>query len=617
VDTHNVSFGAPHVNWESQPQILTGAAAGENPENGSFAPRSSPPTPRQDIAARHIEYLTGSADIECCFRLLQDDKETKATAPGRNLTGRLADLWPVIEANQACGYGAFVIVNEGGHCDRAITRVRALFVERAHANIVVIAEPGAGKTPAIDAMKAPLKAIEDTWQEEDQRRSGEYELATKIYAKREKAYLEKFTTSAPISGGAMMPDNGAPVAPPKPQRRRVILNDTTTEAAMEVLRDNPRGVLNVQDEMSGFLAGFDAYRNGTTGKDRAFWTQADNGGSYSVDRVGKRFHVTNLSVNTLGGIQPEKMRELAGDLAPDGYMQRAFAIMARNERAEEIDRAVNTEAEAAYGRLLERLLAMEPSIPARAITLSTEAHGHRKMVEQVAAAYARLPTTTAALRQHLAKWPGKFCRLLLTYHAIECVARGGKLAPEVSGATAERAMRFMLMFILPHALRFYDEFFRDVEVVGTDARWIAGYILAHKLDRITARDLKRVYTNLNGSDDRCKAAMRVLADCRWVGEPEQRRIGGGEGLYWAVNHRVHVLYAERAIAEKTQREATKAGIIAAKTVIRAAREALSVLSVRAREIENTSDDDDEKYNSVSCPRTDSTDSGDPFLNVQY
>src|SRR5207245_274318 len=132
-------------------------------------------------------------------------------------------------------------------------------LERAHANILIVAEPGGGKTPAINAMVAPLKDIEDEWQEEDARYLVNYELAMKIHAVREKEYLAKFKTTTHLAGGAEMPGNGAPVPPPKPQRRRIIVNDTTIEAIMDVLKDNPRGVLNVQDETTGFIASWDTY----------------------------------------------------------------------------------------------------------------------------------------------------------------------------------------------------------------------------------------------------------------------------------------------------------------------------------------------------------------------
>ncbi len=43
----------------------------------------------------------------------------------------------------------------------------------------------------------------------------------------------------------------------------------------------------------------------------------------------------------------------------------------------------------------------------------------------------------------------------MIFHAIECVSREEGLAHEVAAETAERAARFMLRFLLPHAMRFY------------------------------------------------------------------------------------------------------------------------------------------------------------------
>lgn len=80
-------------------------------------------TPQFVAAARHIELLAGSADTDCHFRLVRNIGE------GRNLSGRITDLWPEILAGQRDGWQVFVVVNEGGHTARSIVRVRALFVD--------------------------------------------------------------------------------------------------------------------------------------------------------------------------------------------------------------------------------------------------------------------------------------------------------------------------------------------------------------------------------------------------------------------------------------------------------------------------------------------------------
>ena len=88
-----------------------------------------------------------------------------------------------------------------------------------------------------------------------------------------------------------------------PKQERLRLEDTTMEAAQEVLRDSPNGVLLLQDELSGWFGAMDKYSGGGRGsqKDRAFWLQAFNGGSYMVNRIGRgAMAIPNLSVSLLG-----------------------------------------------------------------------------------------------------------------------------------------------------------------------------------------------------------------------------------------------------------------------------------------------------------------------------
>ena len=110
-----------------------------------------------------------------------------------------------------------------------------------------------------------------------------------------------------------------------------MIMDTTIEAAQEILKDSPNGVLLDQDELSGWFGSMDKY-SGARGaqKDRAFWLQAYNGGSYTVDRVTRgSVFIPNLSVSILGGIQPEPIRKLADGGEDDGLLQRFIPIMLR------------------------------------------------------------------------------------------------------------------------------------------------------------------------------------------------------------------------------------------------------------------------------------------------
>ena len=61
-------------------------------------------------------------------------------------------------------------------------------------------------------------------------------------------------------------------------------------------------------------------------KDRAFWLESYNGGSYTVNRVQRGMvFVEHLSVSMLGGIQPEPICRIAGDTVDDGLLAAVHA----------------------------------------------------------------------------------------------------------------------------------------------------------------------------------------------------------------------------------------------------------------------------------------------------
>jgi hypothetical protein len=115
----------------------------------------------------------------------------------------------------------------------------------------------------------------------------------------------------------------------RPRQLRVRFEDATIEAAQEVLRDSPGGVLCLQDELSGWFGSMDKYtgQHGAA-KNRGFWLQAWNGGEYPVDRIGRGAAVIeNLSVSLLGGVQPEVLRKLMAGSVDDGLLQRTLIVM--------------------------------------------------------------------------------------------------------------------------------------------------------------------------------------------------------------------------------------------------------------------------------------------------
>ncbi len=340
-----------------------------------------------------------------------------------------------------------------------------------------------------------------------------------------------------------------------------------------MLRDNPGGVLNYQDEMAGWFASFDCYRNGAHGKDQSFWLQTDDGGAYNRDRAaaGGSFHVPNASCCFIGGIQPDKLRPLVKTLASDGFLQRTFPIYGRESAVGELYQDENSPAKEAYERLIEAVARLDPASAAQPIIYDWEADIVRRRIEAVAVALARLPTTPAHLQQHLRKWRGKVTQMVLLFHVIECVSRGKAPGEIVPIETVERVEAFMLRFVLPNAVRFYSEFFRGASVADDDAHWFAGYILAHKGGTgHLPRSLPAAHNRLNPKTEgyRIMEAMAVLGNASWVGEAitDPRT----QSTSWTVNPKVHVRFAALAAVEKARREAERRKIEEAAATVKKA-----------------------------------------------
>jgi hypothetical protein len=106
---------------------------------------------------------------------------------------------------------------------------------------------------------------------------------------------------------------------------RLILRDLATEIVAPILSRDPRGSNVLRDELAGWIGSMDRYIN-KAGGDRAFWLQAFNGGNYTKDRAGSgqrrgdgSIFVENCSLNVIGGIQPNRLREMA-DLTDYGLL---------------------------------------------------------------------------------------------------------------------------------------------------------------------------------------------------------------------------------------------------------------------------------------------------------
>ncbi|MGO8645149.1 DUF3987 domain-containing protein [Rhizobium ruizarguesonis] len=404
------------------------------------------------------------------------------------------------------------------------------WLESARIWVALVGLPSTMKSPMIAAATRPLKAI-------DARLYGSFAEAKAAYDELSKD--EKKGVSAP-------------------RHTRLRLEDTTIEAAQEVLKDSPDGVLLLQDELSGWFGSMEKYSGGGRGsaKDRAFWLQAFNGGSYTVNRVGRGSSViSNLSVSLLGGIQPEPIRAIAKDMHDDGLLQRLFPIVLRSGTLGKDEPMPDVVG--AYAALVERLTQLRTPLRGGMQEVPVRfSQAAQRVWQEVTARNHDLATgwegVNLKLAAHCGKFNGLFARLCLLWHCIE--SKSGRPASTINEDVAVRVRDFLYKFLYPHSISFY------TDIVGLTDRQdavlaTAGYILSKGLHKITLRDLKRGDTIMRALDPfQADGVMQQLDALGWISPVPSVRKDSRE---WAVDTRVFEIYAERAEAEKERRERTR------------------------------------------------------------
>jgi hypothetical protein len=207
---------------------------------------------------------------------------------------------------------------------------------------VVVAEPGDKKTPAQKAALAPVWRAQERFKRE--------------YREKYEAYEEELRQWKADERAAAKEGEPAPPKPEEPTLRHAVVDDVTVERLADILDETPRGVVSVQDELSGWILGMNQYKAGGKGADRQFWLRVWSNASVKVDRKSRRIPaiIAEPWVSVIGAIQPEILPGL--DIGRnDGMMDRFLYSYPEPQHAKHTDDEVSAAAEHAvlelYGKL--------------------------------------------------------------------------------------------------------------------------------------------------------------------------------------------------------------------------------------------------------------------------
>lgn len=407
---------------------------------------------------------------------------------------------------------------------------------------VVIGDPSAGKSPAIGPFRDALATIEARWNDDYSQRILAHEIASEAADEaRERWKGEVRDAQARGVPPPLAPE--AAVAPSRPERRTLVMGDTTAEKVARVAASNPRGVAIVRDELAGFIGGFNAYKGGRGG-DRAMYIEAYEGKPYTVHRVKEDapIVVARLSVSILGGIQPDRLQEIIDD-ADDGFLPRCALVwpdpaeikrptvsLPREEIAAALQRLADLPTQADdRGELLPIVIRLADE----AIELPYELWGRLRHGEDDA---------SGPLKGFIGKARGLALRLALVIAHLPYAFGADDEPPAIiSAADMEAACTLVETYFLPMAARAFGE--AALPQAWRDGARLARWIHRIRPGAINGRELVRGEIkgapSFNKDVARAKTALAFLEDAGWI-RHDSKVTGGRRRLDYSVNPAVLV-----------------------------------------------------------------------------
>lgn len=404
-----------------------------------------------------------------------------------------------------------------------------------------VGPPGVLKTPALREPQAPIRELQAKALDDFEKDKITFAADELVY--QEKVKLERTNLKERLKN--KQPNNAKNDArdliedePVSPICKRYVVNDTTVERLQEILSENPNGVLQFRDELTGFLKQMDKPGHET---DRAFILEAWNGdGSHTSDRIGRGMtHVEHACLSIVGGIQPGPLKAYFAGVAhgsgcDDGLLQRFQLLVYPDIRKVwlNVDRAPDLIARRnAHAVFTELKDLKEP----QRVGAKTDAEGglpYVRFSEQAQEVFdnwrhelesrLRAGDMSPALESHLSKYRSLVPSLALLIH----LANGD---PESVGIESLRAALAWAVYLESHAKRIY------APVLDPDME--SAKALLQKLKEGKLSDeftIKQVYgshwRNLTNSSQ-ARTAINILVDFGWLTAEEMQTAGAPRTLY--------------------------------------------------------------------------------------
>jgi hypothetical protein len=229
----------------------------------------------------------------------------------------LADLARETSTYLPCPIDFFAVpalVVAGAGIGRSVAlAVKESWIESPLLYAVMVGQPGTTKSPALRIAASPVWELAGEMKFKYELDKLEAERLKGEADERKKAY-RKEGLSAPR--GDEIPD---------PVLTRIVMVNATCEAIGPILAENPRGMVMIHDELSGWINSMNQYKGGK-GDDRQFWLSIWNGSPICIDRVRHENREPTMVYNPFLGVTgmmcPDMLGDISDDELKDGFLDR-------------------------------------------------------------------------------------------------------------------------------------------------------------------------------------------------------------------------------------------------------------------------------------------------------
>jgi hypothetical protein len=379
--------------------------------------------------------------------------------------------------------------------------------------------PSTKKTPALDETRKPILELQAAAREVFKKEFKEYEIDAKFYEKDAYKILKESATKADYK--LKMVDCPQP---PPPVLRRYETNDITTPKLAQFLAENPIGLQQSRDELTGWIKATEADYDPNA---RAFYLELWKGAiAYEIARVGNgETQITSGTLSIIGGIQPSKLLSLIAEAysfdKSDGLPQRfLYAYPDAKKRAEKPTEADYLAMQKGFKRANEicKLIA-EYDFHGKVIGANGDQFHIVKFNSEAQAVIDEWQNDTEAeaeslqiedeaFSSYLYKLPKSCFAIALIFHCLENIG-AGNFPDEITLETALKAIAYTEV-LTTHA--------RRVFALGENQIFALAQILIGKIKKgeleqgFTAYEIKRKQWSGLKTPDTIKDVIGLLVD---------------------------------------------------------------------------------------------------------